>query len=117
VSQETQSSALPLFPSATDDRALSDFMVTGEELRALARYWYTEFIDFDYDFFVTGDSGSYSWYCLIIERLRLIRKLIGEDKYTEEAEQAEREFCARVGPEKWRCSWEKMLRSRRYNFA
>lgn len=84
------------------------FLATKNELLQLVRYWATEIIDLDFDFFLYGCTGSSEWRTRAFANRRLytISKFIGEEEVTKAFRQAEQAFGKRVNQRAWKIFME-----------
>jgi hypothetical protein len=77
---------------------------TRNELHQLARYWATEIIDLDYDFFLYGGTGSSEWRVreFANRRLSTMCTLLGADVVENIVSEAEQAFGKTVDQRAWK---------------
>src|ERR1700730_13252943 len=80
------------------------FVATKNEILQLARYWATEIIDLNFEFFLYQSTGSSEWRTreFAHRRLNTIGKLIGEEEVTKAFRQAEQAFANGTDQEAWK---------------
>ena len=80
------------------------FVATKHEIIQLVRYWATEIIDLDFEFFLYGCTGSSEWRTREFANRRLdrITNLIGEEEATKAWKQAEQAYSQRVDQRAWK---------------
>jgi hypothetical protein len=84
------------------------FVATKHEILQLVRYWATEIIDLDFEFFLYGCVGSSEWRTREFAHRRLdrITNLIGEEEATTAWKQAEQAYSQRVDQRAWKIFME-----------
>jgi len=80
------------------------FVATKDEILQLVRYWATEIIGLDFDFFLYGSSGSTEWRIHVFanRRLATISKVLGEEEVTKAVMQAKEDFAKTVDQRAWK---------------
>ena len=70
----------------------------------LVRYWATEIIELDFEFFLYGSSGSTKWRTHVFAHRRssTISSVIGEEEVTKAVMQAEQGFAKGVDQQTWK---------------
>ena len=84
------------------------FVATKNEILQLVRYWATEILDLDFDYFLTGCTGSSEWRTseFANRRLNTSRKFIGDEEAAKAFMQAEQAFGQRVDQRAWKIFME-----------
>ena len=80
------------------------FVATRNELFQLARYWATEIIKLDFDYFIYRSLGSSEWRTgeFAARRLDTVSQFIGEGDARKAVKEAEQAFKERVDPLSWK---------------
>jgi hypothetical protein len=80
------------------------FVATQNEILQLVRYWASEIIDLDFDYFLYGCTGSSEWRTrqFANRRLNTISKFIGKAEVKNAFKQAEQEFGNKVDQRAWK---------------
>jgi hypothetical protein len=81
-----------------------EFVATKHEIIQLVRYWATEIIDLDFEFFLYGCTGSSEWRTHVFanRRLTTISKVLGEEEVTKAVMQAKEDFAKTVDQRAWK---------------
>jgi hypothetical protein len=80
------------------------FVATRNEVFQLARYWATEILRLDFDYFIYRSLGSSEWRTreFAARRLNTVSQFIGEGDARKASKEAEQAFKERVDPLSWK---------------